>query len=182
MSTLDEPVHPAPRTTEYALRYGMNDLLSVTGLFGLHMGLGMLIIPANTMSSERTEKVALCAVMGAALAFAAAYLTFRLATKRKIEDFGTRLTWLILFDIMLIAVWPVGTVLIEIIAASGAWLPLLAFIFFMGYITGRATTPQPKARLTRTPHPGVIETVNSDVHAELNLDANAPANAEASRI
>jgi len=137
---------PAPRPEDYALRFGINDLLCIPALFGLHMGVGMVLLG----NPQDTERVIACAVLSATLTFATAYLTYRLTTTRRIEDFGTRVTWLVMIEFLLVVFIPFGMVLVAAGASTCPWLLVVALGFYLGYRMGQANPPKKQATSPRT--------------------------------
>jgi hypothetical protein len=131
---------PALRPEKYALRFGINDLLCIPALFGLHMGVGLFLLD----NPHDTERVIACAVMSATLTFATAYLTYRLTTTKRIEDFGARLMWLMLIELLLVFFLPFGGIMVGAVAVSCPWLLVIALTFYIGYRIGQSNPPAKK--------------------------------------
>jgi hypothetical protein len=135
-----ETLNP-PQLPERPIRYGVTDLFATVVLFGVHLATLKSLVIENTPGYElETVRIFAGAALSAAFAFGGAYLSFRFVTKHRVQSSGLRLTFLIVFDLILLSI-PVMVYVFAnywiVAVVVGGWAFLLALPFILLELAGR---------------------------------------------
>lgn len=100
-SNEEQPASPAVQPRP--IRFGIRDAFAAVLLFCIHLTVLSRLHQQHLSSDSDTEHVIAAALIGAVMAFGAAYLSLRYSTTHKIDDFAMRIVLLVVFDVMLAA-------------------------------------------------------------------------------